>query len=412
MNPEVHVTIFDTTVRDGAQSLPAEHQFPEGSKPEIAHAIAKLGVGVIEAGFPTTPTDGAEVEYVAAGIGQYQYDVKRWRDGECIDIITRPVVLAGLSRATEADVLTCWEALKAARAPRIHTFVSTSDFHREAKFPGVSRTELLEMGQKAVMLARDVAAENPSASVEFSAEAASTTDLAYLADVVAAVINEGVDVVNLPDTVGERDPRWMYDFYRAALRWIHDINPAVTLSAHNHNDLDQAAANSMMLVTAATDHAADTGHAVPIQIESTVCGLGERAGNADVFPIVASLFKFTPESDVPVLWEFNPQESVETASIVMGYAGFSVDRQSPIVGRDTNVHRSGIHSDGVIKGGFQMYTPHNPTFWGHDSEAVHEEGKYQGRAGRQAAVVTSKGQHIVGFGNVPPNIVQLPRQQG
>lgn len=384
-NPEVHVAVFDTTARDGAQSLPSNHQFPAGSKVDIATEIAGFGVDVIEAGFPRTPFDGEEVTAVAQTVGTQATEVRQWVNGTEVDNVARPPVIAGLSRIAFEDIEATWEAVQAADFPRIHTFVSTSDFHRRAKFPGVSRQQLLENGQKAIVYARDISAGHPNATVEFSAEAASTTDTVYLERVVKMAVSEGVDVINVPDTVGERDPLWMYNFYRSVLRWATQENPAITVSAHNHNDLSNAVANTHMLVRAAADHALDHDSQINIQLETTVCGLGERAGNADVFPVVAGLFKFTPDNTAEVRWRINPQRAVRVANAVMAQAGLEVDRQDPVVGRDILRHRSGIHSDGVVKGGHEMYSPFDPQFWGHGASAIHEEGKYQGKAGTIAA---------------------------
>lgn len=386
--PEVNITIFDTTLRDGAQSLPEKHQFPDGSKAEIADHIASLGVAVIEAGFPRTPSDAEEVNSVANSVGQRDYAVTEWVDGEPTRTVNRPVVIAGLSRVTIGDIEATWEAIQGAHRPRIHTFVSTSDFHREAKFPGISRDELLIMARKGVKYAYQISSAHTGSSIEFSAEAASTTDPKYLERVVKTALEEGADVINLPDTVGERSPFWMIDFYRKAIHWVKSTNPDATISAHNHNDLGNAVPNTQALIFAAATYAHENDVPINIQTESTMCGLGERAGNADIFPVVAGLFKFSKDGDydAPVRWQFNPDRSVETARTVMGMAGLNVARQSPVVGVDTNVHRSGIHSDGVLKGGSSMYTPHDPMFWGHEQSAVHERGKYQGRAGMAATV--------------------------
>lgn len=382
--PKVTVQFFDTTLRDGAQSLPADHQFPTGSKPRIAAEIARLGVGIIEAGFPATPDDAKEVAKVARTVGQASFAVTSWHaHGKPTKREFTPVI-AGLSRAVEADIDATWQAVKAARHPRIHTFVSTSDFHRENKFPGVSRGELIDITVNAVSYAKQVSAKHPGASVEFSAEAASTTEPAYLRRVITAAITAGAEIINVPDTVGERDPVWMLKFYRNVIAWAQQTNAGVTVSAHNHNDLGNAAANSFMLVRAATEYTKRSQKNITIQIETTVCGLGERAGNADVFTVAGNLFKFAAGLGVDVEWQFSPEQSVAIAQSVMNSAGMEVDRQAPVVGRDTNVHRSGIHSDGVIKGGHSMYTPFDPTFWGHDQQAVHEDGKYQGKAGRRA----------------------------
>lgn len=385
MSAEVRVDFFDTTLRDGAQSLPEVHQFPVGSKYEVAQAISELGVSVIEAGFPRTPGDSEEVQAVVEAVGTSWKFVETWQNGQPTGSVGMTPVIAGLCRTTPEDIVAAWDAVKAADYPRIHTFVSSDPEHMAAKFPGKTEQEVLEMGRSAVALAREVSQGNPDATVEFSAEAASTTDTKYLEQIVCSAINAGADIVNLPDTVGQRNPFWMKKFYEQALNWIMRENPSVVLSAHNHNDRAMATANSLALVFAAMDFAQCYDRPVSIQIEATVCGLGERAGNTDIFPVVASIFKDTEGSDVPVRWQFNPGKSVSMADVVMRYAGLEVDRQNPIVGKDTIVHRSGIHSDGVIKGGYQIYTPHSPTFWGHDDEARHENGKYQGKAGKLAS---------------------------
>ncbi len=385
--PKVTVHLFDTTLRDGAQSLPASHQFPSGGKTKIANTVARLGAGVIEAGFPATPADAAEVKAVARSVGRAEFTTTNWTTNRSNREIQFTPVIAGLSRAVSADIEATWQAVRAAKYPRIHTFVSTSDFHRQNKFPGVSRDELVVIATDAVSYAKKISAAHPGASIEFSAEAASTTEPEYLKRVIEAAIQAGADIINVPDTVGERDPIWMLDFYRKVISWTTRVNDHVTISAHNHNDLGNAAANSFMLVRAASEYVKRSGEDITVQVEATVCGLGERAGNADVFTVASNLFKFASDLDVEIEWQFSPELSVATAKSVMGAAELEVSRQAPVVGRDTNVHRSGIHSDGVIKGGYSMYTPFDPTFWGHQEQAVHEDGKYQGKAGRRAAVV-------------------------
>jgi 2-isopropylmalate synthase len=384
-NAAVEVAFFDTTLRDGAQALPDAHQFPEGAKPDIADHIAGMGVEVIEAGFPATPGDAAEVAAVAETVGQRYYPVHEWtNDGETVAQTHRSPIIAGLSRTVPSDIEATWSAVSAAARPRIHTFISTDPEHMSAKFPGKSPDDVLVMGREAVRYARMLTDEHPDATVEFSAEAASTTDEAYLERVVKEAIAQGADIINVPDTVGQRDPIWMHGFYKKVIGWVMSSSAGVTVSAHNHNDLGMAAANSVMLVRAASDYVREYGQSVKVQMEGTVCGLGERAGNADMFSMAGGVFKFAPDMGVPVRWRFNPGRSVAVARMVMGYAGYEVDRQTPIVGSDTFVHRSGIHSDGVIKGGYQIYTPHDPKFWGHGEAAVHEDGRYQGRRGREA----------------------------
>lgn len=384
--PRVVVNIFDTTLRDGAQSLPEQNQFADGTKVDVARKIASLGVGVIEAGFPATPGDAEEVEAVTREVGNERPTVAFWRNGhEVASMETRPPTIAGLCRAVETDIVTAWDALQRAEYPRIHTFISTDTDHMRAKFPGKTPEEVMQMGVDAVHFARDLMSAHPNASVQFSAEAASTTNPDYLDRVISSAIQAGADVINLPDTVGQRSPFFMRDFYRRAIETVMRENPEVTVSAHNHDDLGNAVANTFALVAAAGDVATRLGRTVRVQLETTVCGLGERAGNADVFPVVSGLFKFAEEVPAEVFWRFNPGNSVAVAKYVMSQTGEKVHRQSPVVGTDTNTHRSGIHSDGVIKGGHEIYTPHDPRFWGHSKSAVHQDGRYQGRRGREAA---------------------------
>lgn len=382
---QVSVEFFDTTLRDGAQALPAENQFPESTKSEIADYIALLGVTTIEAGFPRTPGDGVEVRAVAEDVGQRTYPVRNWHSGVESSVSEFTPVIAGLSRTTPEDIDATWEAVSPAHRPRIHTFVSTDPEHMASKFPGKTPDDVLEMGRKAVRYARNVTSDRPEATVEFSAEAATTTDMNYLERVVKTAIEEGADVINLPDTVGQRNPFWMRNFYEKAIGWVVDTNPDTVISAHNHNDLGNAVSNSWSLIDAAAAVSVRRNVNVRTQLEGTICGLGERAGNADIFPTAAHLHKFGNDLPAEVTWQFNPEHSVGVAADVLAFAGIEVGRQNPIVGSDTNVHRSGIHSDGVIKGGHRIYTPYDPVFWGHSERARHEDGRYQGKHGKSAA---------------------------
>ncbi len=380
---EIHIDFFDTTLRDGAQSLPADHQFPDNSKPVIANAIAHLGIGVIEAGFPATPSDAEEVEVAAMGVGTTDFTVCSWNESGKSEAVARPPVIAGLSRTLPSDIEKTWAAVMGAARPRIHTFVSTDPHHMSAKFPSKTPDDVHDMARNAVRYAKEISADHIGASVEFSAEAASTTDMNYLERVVKTAVDAGADVINVPDTVGQRSPAFMRTFYGKVLRWVMATNPDVTVSSHNHNDLGMAVANSLALIEAAAYF--PVSHDIRVQVETTICGLGERAGNANIFPIVASLFRFAEDYPKRINWEFNPGLSVNIAKTVMHFANFEIDRQSPVVGSDILAHRSGIHSDGILKGGHRIYTPFDPTFWGHTTNAVHEEGKYQGRSGRLAA---------------------------
>jgi 2-isopropylmalate synthase len=385
--PEVSIDIFDTTMRDGAQSLPEENQFEPGQKEHIANEIARLGVSVIEAGFPANENDYSEVCTVAKTVGQSVFKSEQWSQFGKYATKERPVRIAGLSRSCKDDIETTWDAISSASMARIHTFIPTDQAHIKAKFPDKSEEEVLKMGIESVKHAVQLIENHPSADIEFSAEASTTTDLGFLERVIKEAIQAGADVINVPDTVGERNPFWMRDFYYKIIEWSLHENPDVTISAHNHNDLYQAVSNSLALVFAAGDYAVQKSAKVNIQIESTICGIGERAGNADIFPIIAGLYKFTPKMESTVKWGFNPGQSLRVATLVMKYADLTVPRQSAIVGRDTNVHRSAIHSDGIIKAGengHRLYTPHDPTFWGHNTDARHEDGKFQGAKTRLA----------------------------
>lgn len=359
----IEVFILATSMRDGAQSLPADHQFDTGSKPVIAERIANMGVNVIEAGFPATPSDAEEVAEVARTVGRKVYGVNKWDNQGRNSKLQLTPVIAGLARATEADIEATWGAICMADRPRVHTFVATDEGHVRAKFPGMTQLQVQEMGIRAVRFAKELSSEHQGATVEFSAEAASTTSPKYLERIVRHAVEAGVDVINVPDTVGQCDAATIFSLYSHVMRWALEVNPFVTVSAHNHNDLGQAVANTNMLVHAAMQYAQEKDMPVNVQLETTICGLGERAGNADVFPVAAGLFKIPPEASVaPVTWYFNPARAVETARMVMGAAGFEVPRQSPIVGSDINVHRSGVHSAGIISGGHGLYTPFDPTF--------------------------------------------------
>ncbi|HSX44236.1 MAG TPA: hypothetical protein VLE69_02985 [Candidatus Saccharimonadales bacterium] len=383
----VNIEFFDTTLRDGAQALPEDNQFPGDSKMAVAELLASLGVGVIESGFPKTPSDGAEVFSVAKTVGNMPVEVAKWSDGQQSGTVLRPPVIAGLSRTTMDDIDATWEAVQDAARPRIHTFISTDSEHMQRKFVGKSPEQVFEMGRHAIRYSLDISSAHEDASVEFSAEAASTTEPDFLERVVKMAVDEGVDVINVPDTVGQRTPSWMTDFYDDIIRWVHEINPSVVVSAHNHNDMGLAVANSYSLVEAAVMLAVREQKEVNIQIESTVCGLGERAGNADIFPIVALLDKHTDDMPASVRWEFNRVLSKPLAEAIMDWAKLDVHAKNPIVGTLINQHFAGIHSDGILKGGedgYKIYTPFDPRSYGHSESAIHQDGKYQGRAGRAA----------------------------
>ncbi len=401
----VNIEFFDTTMRDGDQALPEENQFDVGDKEDIARTIAGFGVNVIEAGFPRTPGDAEEVRQVASTVGNQSFAVMDWQSealsgtweaNEFTGVTTRTPVIAGLSRTTVQDIDATWDAIQGAERPRIHTFISTDAYHMAKRFPGKTPDEVLRMGRDAIRMARQYTDAHSGGSLEFSAEAASTTDDEFSEIVVRMAVSEGIDILNMPDTVGQKRPLWMYKFYSRVLDWALAENENIVVSAHNHNDLGNASANSFAFVEAAADVAERRGKPVNIQIEGTFCGIGERAGNADLFTVMGNVFKYAGELAVPLRWQNNPETSVKSARTVMEFAGLDVDRQNPVVGSDIIVQRAGVHSDGVAKGDFWMYSPFDPRFWGHEFSVVHEDGKYQGAAGR-AAIAASQNDRVASY---------------
>jgi 2-isopropylmalate synthase len=306
------VIIFDTTLRDGEQSPGFSMNTME--KLEMARQLARLGVDVIEAGFPISSEDDFEAtREVAKQVGTL--------DGA--------PSICGLSRVGLGDIDRCWEAVKYARQPRIHTFVATSDIHLKYKLRK-SRAEVLKASVDAVRHARGYCDD-----VEFSPEDASRSDFDYMCDVLAAVIEAGARTINIPDTVGYAIPQeWAERIARIRER-VHGIEKAV-LSVHCHNDLGQAVANSL----AALLHGAR-------QIECTINGIGERAGNASLEEIVMALRtrKDFFKADTGVRTE----EIFKTSRLLSHITGIHVQPNKAIVGENAFAHEAGIHQDGVLK---------------------------------------------------------------
>ena len=248
MSETFKIINFDTTCRDGAQALPEANQFPVGSKVEIARGIAELGVETIEAGFPATPGDDEEVREVARTVGNEPFAIEPRRivNGELVagDIYGTTPIISGLSRAIVPDIEKTWGSVIEARHPGIHTFVATADEHIRVKHPHHDRESVKEMAVTAVRFAREIS--GPDARVQFSCEAASTSDMGYLERVMKSVAQEGVDVINLPDTLGAASARRIHTMFANATRWLVEegLNDHVILSAHNHNDGARAVSNN------------------------------------------------------------------------------------------------------------------------------------------------------------------------
>ena len=306
--PPRRITIFDTTLRDGEQSPGIALQPDE--KAEIATQLERLGVDVIEAGFPiSSPGDFEGVEAVARTV--------------------TGATVAALARTDPDDVDAAAEALAGARRSRIHVFIATSALHMERKL-GLEPPEVLERVRTAVRTAAGHADE-----VEFSAEDATRSDPAFLAEVCREAIAFGATTVNLPDTVGYCLP----DEYATFLLEVQHLCPEleeISLSVHCHNDLGLAVANSLAAVRAGAT-----------QIEATVNGLGERAGNAALEEIVMALRvrldSFEAETGIVV------SEIGKTSHLVEQLTGYSVQRCKAIVGANAFAHEAGIHQDGMLK---------------------------------------------------------------
>lgn len=302
------IYLFDTTLRDGEQSPGVS--LNEAEKLEIAGQLARLGVDIIEAGFPvSSPGDFKAVKKIA-------------------DTIKGPVI-AGLCRATRNDIDRTWEALKGAENPRIHTFLATSPIHLKYKLQK-SREEVLVQAVEAVKYAKRYCSD-----VEFSAEDASRSDLDYLALVVEKVIEAGATTVNLPDTVGYAIPEEFGAFIKTIIDKVPNVDKSI-ISVHCHDDLGMAVANSIAGITNGAR-----------QVECAVNGIGERAGNASLEEIIMALYtrKAFYNKEINV----NYQEIYRTSRLVSSLTGMAVQPNKAIVGKNAFSHESGIHQDGVLK---------------------------------------------------------------
>ncbi len=302
------VIVFDTTLRDGEQSPGASLNGEE--KMQAARQLAELGVDVIEAGFPvSSPGDFEAVKAIAKEI--------------------RGPEICGLARAVKGDIDACWNAVKHAKRPRIHTFIATSDLHIEKKLK-MSRQHVLDRAVECVGYAKEF-----TESVEFSAEDAVRSDFDYLCRVIEAVIDAGATTVNIPDTVGYSIPSEWGDKIHRLIERVPNIRKAV-VSVHCHNDLGLAVANSLA--------AAQNGAR---QVECTVNGIGERAGNASLEEIVMALR--TRKDLLNLTTGIHPKEIAKASRLISKLTGIVVQPNKAVVGANAFAHSSGIHQDGVLK---------------------------------------------------------------
>jgi 2-isopropylmalate synthase len=302
------VRIFDTTLRDGEQSPGFSMNTAE--KIRMAKQLARLGVDVIEAGFPIASRGDLEAVRAVA---------KEVRD----------VPIAALARAKRADITAAIEALETAAASRLHVFLATSDLHLRVKL-NMTREQALEAITSMIRLGRQHVAE-----VEFSAEDAGRTDIEFLCEVCRAAVEAGATVLNLPDTVGYAVPEEYGAMFRKVREYLGD--PAgVTLSAHCHDDLGMAVANSLAAVRAGVR-----------QIECTINGIGERAGNAALEEIVVALA--VRKNSFGVTTGIRLQELFPASRLLTEITGAPVAPNKAVVGANAFAHEAGIHQDGIIK---------------------------------------------------------------
>lgn len=303
------VLIFDTTLRDGEQSPGAALNIEE--KMMIARHLAKLNVDVIEAGFPiSSPDDFESVSRIAKEIEGPE--------------------ICGLSRVLEKDITRCWEAIKHAQKPRIHTFVGTSDSHVEGILRS-NREGVLKMAVEAVEYSRSLCE-----TVEFSPMDAARTDAEYLYEVVTATIEAGASIINIPDTVGYAIPEQFGRFIHSIIDNVPNIGEAI-LSVHCHDDLGMSVGNSLAAVKNGVR-----------QIECTVNGLGERAGNTALEEVVMAI-KTRIDYFGNVHTDINTKEIYPISRLVSRLTGFPVPPNKAIVGANAFAHSSGIHVDGWRK---------------------------------------------------------------
>lgn len=302
------LVIFDTTLRDGEQAPGFSMLVDE--KIRLARQLDSLGVDIIEAGFPIASDDDAEaVRRVAAAV-------------------QRPVV-AALARCARGDVDRAGASLAGATRSRIHTFIATSDLHLSRKLK-MTRDRCLELAVDAVARARSYTDD-----VEFSAEDATRSDLDFLCQVVEAVIDAGATTVNLPDTVGYSTPDEIGSFFRSVIGRVPNADRAI-FSAHCHDDLGLAVANSLAAIAAGVR-----------QVECTINGIGERAGNASLEEIVM-VTRVRPDL-VPVETGIVTSHLFATSQLLTELTGESVQANKAIVGRNAFAHEAGIHQDGMLK---------------------------------------------------------------
>ena len=309
MEEKEKVIIFDTTLRDGEQAPGAS--LTSEQKLEVAYQLQKLGVDVIEAGFPiASPDDFRGVNLVAKNI--------------------KKSIICGLARCLKEDIQAVYKATKPAKLARIHIFLATSKIHLKYKFRK-AEDEILSIAKKATRFARNLFED-----IEFSPEDATRTERDFLYKIIETVIKEGAKTINIPDTVGYSYPQEIFSLIEDILNNVPNINKAV-ISIHCHDDLGLSVANSLSAILAGAR-----------QVHCTVNGIGERAGNASLEEIVMIL-KTRKDAFKPFFTQINTKELLRTSRLVSALTRFVVPPNKAIVGANAFRHESGIHQDAILK---------------------------------------------------------------
>jgi 2-isopropylmalate synthase len=331
------VLIFDTTLRDGEQSPGCSMTQPE--KLRMARALAELGVDVIEAGFPVaSPGDWEAVHEIAREV--------------------RGPIIAGLARCNREDIDKAWSAVKVAEKPRIHVFLATSAIHREHKL-NMAKEQIIHTAVEGVKYARSLCAD-----IEFSPEDASRTEPEFLREVVEAVIEAGATTINVPDTVGYTVPEEFHDVFSFLTQNVRGADK-VTFSVHCHNDLGMAVANSLAAIRGGAR-----------QVECTINGIGERAGNASLEEITMAIK--VREGIYGLHTGIDTRRLFPTSRLLSSITGMPIPRNKAVVGENAFAHESGIHQHGMLKhhSTYEIMRPHDVGM----SRTNLVLGKHSGRA--------------------------------
>ncbi len=331
------IYIFESSLREGEQA--AGCGFNPKNKLEIAQQLERLGVDVIEAGFPvSSPGELEAVKLVASKI--------------------KKCVVAGLARSLKKDIDACWEAIKKAKKPRIHVFLATSNIHMKYKF-GKAREEIFKMAVEGVKYAKKYTND-----IEFSPEDATRTDLEFLCEIVESVIGAGATVINIADTVGYSLPMEMYRIVKHVKENVSNIDNAI-ISVHCHNDLGLASANSIAAIEAGAT-----------QVECTINGIGERAGNASLEEVVMAIQ--TRKTLLQKFTQVNTKEICKTSRLISHLTGIYVQPNKAVVGSNAFAHSAGIHIDGILKNRrtYEIMKPEDVGAQGHKIVLTARSGRH------------------------------------